>query len=323
MIEKLNIMVAEKATCDFFGCDGLLNAIIVEVPRKEVKNKMIPTLSDGIFPGLGEWDLKEVQPKLAKVTMTHYTFEDFDGKQKAYINDGRRQGLMEVIRFSDEELAGFLHFQKSQHRNISWEQSAAVYWAKQKPDYCLVSESDMVLDLARSNGVTTMSIEEMRSMFFETSDAGIACEPRAQPCAVCPFDPRVDEEKVVAAFHSFIENDEGMVLKSKSYWIVVCVLFEWYEWLSLRKRSGFREWVNAHFHFNSPLSENDFKSASQKIIVDEKDLSKWPNNKYRDLAYTIKQIFFGERRGLPNGYYVYANEPQYLKAGKQIRHRNE
>jgi hypothetical protein len=30
----------------------------------------------------------------------------------------------------------------------------------------------------------------------------------------------------------------------------------------------------------------------------------------------IKELFFGERQGLQNGFYVYANEPQFLKQGK-------
>jgi hypothetical protein len=206
MIEKLNIVVAEKATCDYFGLDELASNIFAAFSMRDTDEKYVPVLPKGMFPGMGEWDLKEIQPKLAKVTMTNYTYADFDDKQKAYIHDGQRQGLFEVVSLSDHEFADFLYFQRSHHRKISWDQSAAVYWAKQKPDYCLVSESDMVLDLARSNGVTTMSIEEMRSMFFETSDAGIACEPRVQSCVVCPFDPRVDEEKVVGSI-SFVHRE--------------------------------------------------------------------------------------------------------------------
>lgn len=324
MIESLNIVVAEKATCDYFGCDGLVSALFAALCVQRSDEQYIPHIPEGTFPGLGEWDLTEIQPKLTKVTMTTYTFECFDGQQKAYIHDGQRQGLLDVVSFSDDELNDFMHFHRLHHRRkMSFEQSAAVYLAKKESDCCLVSESEQVLDLARDNGVATMSIAEMQRLFFEESDTGLACEPAVQPRAVCPFDPRVDEEKVVAAFNTFIENDGGMVLKSKSYWIVVCVLFEWYEWLSLRKRSGFREWVNAHFKFKSPITEMDFKSASQKIMVDEKDLSKWPNNNYRDLAYSIKDMFFGARKGQPDGYYIYVNEHIYLKPGRQIRHRNE
>jgi hypothetical protein len=322
MIENLNVMVAEKGLFDHFNCEKLLGAIINTFSANEACMKKLTTMPKGYFAGLGEWDLRKIQPKLTKLTMTHYTYEDFNGKQKAYILDGQKIGLFDVIEFTENDIAGFLQFHKANHREISWEQSAAVYWAKVS-DCCLVSESDQVLELAQSNGVPTLSIEEMGKLLFKTSETMSVNQPTTQPCKVCPFDPRVDEEKVAAAFSTLIEKDEGMVLKRKSYWIVVCVLFEWYQWLSLRKRSKFREWVNAHFHFDSPLTDIDFKSALKNIAIGEKKLSKWPNNKYRDLAYTISQLFFGEREGLPNGYYVYANEAQYLKPGRMIQHRNE
>ena len=57
-------------------------------------------------------------------------------------------------------------------------------------------------------------------------------------------------------------------------------------------------------------------------MVKEHDLSLWPDNKYRDLAYLVKEMFFGERQGLPNGYYVYANESNFLKPGKMWRRKD-
>ena len=37
----------------------------------------------------------------------------------------------------------------------------------------------------------------------------------------------------------------------------------------------------------------------------------------------IKELFFGERQGLPNGFYVYANEPLYLRPGLMWRRKDQ
>ena len=161
-----------------------------------------------------------------------------------------------------------------------------------------------------------MTIDELQEAFFvdEVFETALSCPP--PPLVIGPFDPRVDADKVEAAFSDRLDGDLA-VLKQKSYWVVVCVLFEWFGWLRLRKRADFCKWVNAHFHFDKPIdAEIDLKSAINKIKVKERDLNLWPDNQYRDLAFLLKDMFFGERRGLSNGFYVYANEPQFLKQGK-------
>ena len=199
---------------------------------------------------------------------------------------------------------------------ISWEQSAALYWSQKIPDCWLVSESEQVLDFAQGLGVPIMTIEEMQEAFFADDVFETAPLSLAPPLVVGPFDPRVDADKVEAAFSDRLDGDLA-VLKQKSYWVVVCVLFEWFGWLKLRKRADFCRWVNAHFHFDKPIdAEIDLKSAINKIKVKERNLDLWPDNQYRDLAFMIKDMFFGERQGLSNGFYVYAKEPQFLKQGK-------
>ena len=161
-----------------------------------------------------------------------------------------------------------------------------------------------------------MTIDELQEAFFadEIIETAMGCPP--PPLVVGPFDPRVDADKVEAAFSDRLDGDLA-VLKQKSYWVVVCVLFEWFGWLKLRKRADFCQWVNAHFHFDKPIDAKiDLKSAINNINVKERNLELWPNNQYRDLAFMIKDMFFGERQGLSNGFYVYAKEPQFLKKGK-------
>ena len=161
-----------------------------------------------------------------------------------------------------------------------------------------------------------MTIEEMQEAFFADEVFETAPLSLAPPIVAGPFDPRVDADKVEAAFSDRLDGDLA-VLKQKSYWVVVCVLFEWFGWLKLRKRADFCQWINAHFHFDKPIDADiDLKSAINKIKVKEHNLDLWPDNQYRDLAFMIKDMFFGERQGLPNGYYVYAKEPQFLKQGR-------
>ena len=225
--------------------------------------------------------------------------------------------MFDVMELEGDAWGEFLVFRQPYSCCISWEQSAALYWSQRIPDCWLVSESEQVLDFAQALGVSIMTIEEMQEAFFADEVFETAWAACPLPSVVVgPFDPRVDADKVEAAFSDRLDGDLA-VLKQKSYWVVVCVLFEWFGWLRLRKRADFCKWVNAHFHFDKPIdAEIDLKSAINKIKVKERDLNLWPDNQYRDLAFLLKDMFFGERRGLSNGFYVYANEPQFLKQGK-------
>ena len=304
-MELMNFMVAERATLDYFSLDRIMNAI---VKAFETVNK--PTSDD------------VVERVLGKLSMTQYTYADLGGKMKVQVDDGKRHDMLDVMDLEGETWNDFLDFRRNISRCISWEQSAAVYWSQKIPDCWLVSESEQVLDLAHGLGVPIMTIEEMQETFFadEVFEAAEACPTPLS--AVCPFDPRVDVAKVEAAFSDGLEG-ELSVLKQKSYWIVVCVLFEWVGWIKNRKRADFCRWVNEHFHFDKPINaEIDLKSATKKINVNEQNFDRWPNNPYRDLAYQLKSMFFGERQGQPGGFYVYAREQFYLKPGKMWRRQD-
>ena len=298
-MELLNFVVAEKATMEHFSIDRIMNAIV----------KSLTTVNEPTVIG-------DATRFLGKLTMTQYTFEDLGGKMKAQVRDGQRHGMFEVMDLEGDTWGEFLDFRQPYSACISWEQSAALYWSQKIPDCWLVSESEQVLDFAQDLGVQIMTIDEMQEAFFadEVFETALGCLPPS--LVVGPFDPRVDADKVEAAFSDRLDGDLA-VLKQKSYWVVVCVLFEWFGWLRLRKRADFCQWVNAHFHFENPIvAEIDLKSAINKINVKERNLELWPDNQYRDLAFMIKDMFFGERRGLSNGFYVYANEPHFLKQGK-------
>ena len=303
-MELLNFVVAEKATMDHFSIDRIMNAIVKS------------------FSAVNEPTVRGVTERvLGKLTMTQYSYEGLENMTKAQIRDGQKLGLFDVIGFEDETLCDFFYFSQS-YRCISLEQRAALYWSQKIPDCWLVSASEQVLDYAQQLGVPNMSIDEMQEAFFadEVFETALECSP--PPLVVGPFDPRVDADKVEAAFSDRLDGDLA-VLKQKSYWVVVCVLFEWFGWLKLRKRADFCRWVNAHFHFDNPIdAEIDLKSAINKIKVKERNLELWPDNQYRDLAFMIKELFFGERQGLQNGFYVYANEPNYLKQGKTWRRKD-
>ena len=296
-MELLNFVVAEKATMDHFSIDRIMNAI---VKTFTVANE--PT-------GIGD-----ATRFLGKLTMTQYTYDGLGSK--AQVRDGQKLGMFDVIEFEENTLHEFVAFYQNYNNCISWEQSAALYWSQKIPDCWLVSESEQVLDFAQGLGVPIMTIEEMQEAFFADEVFETAPLSLAPPLVTGPFDPRVDADKVEAAFSDRLDGDLA-VLKQKSYWVVVCVLFEWFGWLKLRKRADFCRWVNAHFHFDKPIdAEIDLKSAINKIKVKERNLDLWPDNQYRDLAFMIKDMFFGERQGLSNGFYVYAKEPQFLKQGK-------
>ena len=294
---RLNFVVAEKATIDHFSIDRIMNAIVKSLT---IANE--PTV------------IGDATRFLGKITMTQYTFEDLGSK--AQVRDGQKLGMFDVMEFEGNALHEFAAFYQNYSNYISWEQSAALYWSQKIPDCWLVSESEQVLDFAQDLGVPIMTIDEMQEAFFadEVFETALDCPPPS--VVVGPFDPRVDAEKVEAAFSDRLDGDLA-VLKQKSYWVVVCVLFEWFGWIKQRKRADFCQWVNAHFHFENPIvAEIDLKSATNKINVKERNLELWPNNQYRDLAFLLKDMFFGERQGLSNGFYVYANEPQFLKQGK-------
>ena len=296
-MELLNFVVAEKATMDHFSIDRIMNAI---VKTFTVANE--PT-------GIGD-----ATRFLGKLTMTQYTYDGLGSK--AQVRDGQKLGMFDVIEFEENTLHEFVAFYQNYNNCISWEQSAALYWSQKIPDCWLVSESEQVLDFAQGLGVPIMTIEEMQEAFFADEVFETAPLSLAPPLVTGPFDPRVDADKVEAAFSDRLDGDLA-VLKQKSYWVVVCVLFEWFGWLKLRKRADFCRWVNAHFHFDKPIdAEIDLKSAINKIKVKERNLDLWPDNQYRDLAFMIKDMFFGERQGLSNGFYVYAKEPHFLKQGK-------
>lgn len=305
-MELLNFVVAEKATMDHFSIDRIMNAIV-----KSFTTVNEPTGIGGV-----------TERVLGKLTMTQYTFEDLGGKTKAQVRDGQRHSMFEVMDFEGDAWDEFLDFRQPYSACISWEQSAALYWSQKIPDCWLVSESEQVLDFAQGLGVPIMTIEEMQEAFFADEVFETAPLSLTPPLVTGPFDPRVDADKVEAAFSDRLDGDLA-VLKQKSYWVVVCVLFEWFGWLRLRKRADFCQWINAHFHFENPIvAEIDLKSAINKINVKERNLELWPDNQYRDLAFLLKDMFFGERQGLSNGFYVYANEPLYLKPGKMWRRKD-
>ena len=304
-MELLNFIVAEKATMEHFSIDRIMNAIV----------KSLTTVNEPTVIG-------DATRFLGKLMMTQYTFEDLGGKMKAQVRDGQKHGMFDVMDLEGDAWDEFLDFRQPYSCCISWEQSAALYWSQRIPDCWLVSESEQVLDFAQSLGVPIMTIDEMREAFFadKTFETATGCPPPL--FVVGPFDPRVDAEKVEAAFSDRLDGDLAL-LRQKSYWVVVCVLFEWFGWLKLRKRADFCRWVNAHFHFDKPIDAKiDLKSAINKINVNERNLDLWPDNQYRDLAYMIKEMFFGERQGLQNGFYVYAKEPQFLKPGKMWRRKD-
>ena len=301
----LKIVVAEKATIDYFSLDRIMNAIV----------KSFTTVNEPTVIG-------DATRFLGKLMMTQYTFEDLGGKMKAQVRDGQKHGMFEVMDLEGDAWGEFLDFRQPYSDCISWEQSAALYWSQKIPDCWLVSESEQVLEFAQNLGVPIMTIDEMQETFFadEVFEMALSCPPPL--FVVGPFDPRVDAEKVEAAFSDRLDGDLAL-LRQKSYWVVVCVLFEWFGWLKLRKRADFCRWVNAHFHFDKPIDAKiDLKSAINKINVNERNLDLWPDNQYRDLAYMIKEMFFGERQGLQNGFYVYAKEPQFLKPGKMWRRKD-
>lgn len=304
-MDHTNFVVAERATIDHFSLDRIMSAIVKAFETTEAPSAL------GV-----------VERVLGKLSITQYTYEGLGGTQKAIVNDGRRHSMIEVLEIDDDLWSEFLDFQQSIARTISWEQRAALFWSQQLPDCCLVSESEQVLDFAEELGVNIMTIGEMQEAFFADMEPDAALVSQPPSSVIAPFDPRIDAEKVEAAFSDGLEGDLA-VLKQKSYWVVVCVLFEWAGWIKKRKRADFCQWVNAHFHFDKPINaEIDLKSAINNINVKEHNLDRWPNNPYRDLAYLLRDMFFGERQGQPGGFYVYAREKDYLKPGKMWRRQD-
>ena len=229
-----NFVVAEKATLEHFSIDRVMSAIV-----KSFTTVNEPTDIGGV-----------TERVLGKLTMTQYTYEGL--QSKAQVRDGQKLGMFDVMEFEENTLHEFVVFYQNYNNYISWEQSAALYWSQKIPDCWLVSESEQVLDFAQGLGVPIMTIEEMQEAFFADDVFETAPLSLAPPLVVGPFDPRVDADKVEAAFSDRLDGDLA-VLKQKSYWVVVCVLFEWFGWLKLRKRADFCRWVNAHFHFDKPI----------------------------------------------------------------------
>jgi len=304
-MEFTNLMVAEKATIDYFGLDRIMDITIQA--EKRVKDCTL-------FAGCGNVDVK--------VSMMRYTYADLKQQSQTQVDDGEKHGMFQVLEIDHTKWDEFLEFRQSTH-SISWAQSAALYFSKTLPNCCVVSESEIVIEIAESFGIPTMTIEDMQKKFFPDEVFQTVSTSLEPPAAVSsPFDPRVDAEKVKAAFSDRLEGDLS-VLKQKSYWIVVCVLFENVGWLQLRKRAAFCSWVNAHFHFEKPINNSiDLKSATNNIKSNEPNIECWPDNAYRDLAYQLKALFFGKREGLPNGYYVYANESYFLKQVEMWRRKD-
>ena len=300
-MDLINCIITEKETFEIFSLDRIMDAIV------KVHGEV--NASIGVAASF-----------LGKITMTQYTCDRLGCKTQ--IKDGQKAGMLDVKEFDGNQMQDFVEFRRRVSKYISWEQSAALYWSQKIPDCYLVSESEQVLDCARGLGVTVMTIEEMQEAFFADEVIETAGSSQSSTCVAGPFDPRVDEDKVLAAFSDGLDGDLA-VLRNKSYWTVVCVLFERFEWLKLRKRDVFCRWVNAHFKFDKPLNHMiDMKSAINKIKVKEYDLKLWPPNQYRDLAFRIIELFFGKRVGQPNGFYVYANESQFLKPGKTWRRKD-
>ena len=297
----IHCVIAEKASIDYFSLDRIMDAVVKV--HKEVNAP-----------------IEDAERHLGKVTMTQYTYEQLTCK--AQVKVGQKVGMLDVKDFDDNQMLDFVEFRRRVSKRISWEQSVALYWSQKIPDCYLVSESEQVLDCARELGVSVMTIDEMQEAFFADEVIETAGGSQSSTCVAGPFDPLVDADKVLAAFSDGLDGDLA-VLRSKSYWVVVCVLFEWFGWLKLRKREEFCRWVNAHFKFDKPLNHmTDIKSAINKIKVKERDLNLWPCNQYRDLAFRIIELFFGKRVGQPNGFYVYANESQFLKPGKIWRRKD-
>ena len=304
-MKLIHLVIAEKATIEHFSLDRIMNAII----------KTFETVNEPSSIAI-------VGRALGKITMTRYTYEDLGGKMKAQVKDGRKHGMFDVMDLEDECWDEFLDFRRNFCRYISWEQSTALYWSQKIPGSRLVSESEQVLGLAHKLGVRTMTIEEMQKTIFPDEEFETVDPYEEYSFSAGPFAPQVDADKVEAAFSDRLDGDLA-VLKQKSYWVVPCVLFEWFGWLKQRKRADFCRWVNAHFHFDNPIDAKiDLKSAINNINVKERDLNLWPDNQYRDLAFLLKDLFFGERQGQPNGFYVYANEPLYLKPGKMWKRKD-
>ena len=191
------IVVAEKATLDYFSLDRIMNAIV-----KSFTTVNEPTVIGGATRFLG------------KLMMTQYTFEDLGGKMKAQVRDGQKHGMFEVMDLEGDAWGEFLDSRQPYSCCISWEQSAALYWSQKIPDCWLVSESEQVLDFAQGLGVPIMTIEEMQETFFADEVFETAPLSLAPPIVAGPFDPRVDADKVEAAFSDRLDGDLAVLRKA-------------------------------------------------------------------------------------------------------------
>ena len=190
MIQK--IVVAEKATLDYFSLDRIMNALV-----KTFRTANEPTV------------IGDATRFLGKLTMTQYTYADLGGKMRAQVDDGQKHGMFDVMDMEGDTWCDFLDFRQPYSCCISWEQSAALYWSQKIPDCWLVSESEQVLDFAQGLGVQIMTIEEMQETFFADEVFETAPLSLAPPIVAGPFDPRVDADKVEAAFSDRLDGDFG------------------------------------------------------------------------------------------------------------------
>ena len=78
MIQK--IVIAEKATLDYFSLDRIMNALV-----KTFRTANEPTV------------IGDATRFLGKLTMTQYTYADLGGKMRAQVDDGQKHGMFDVM----------------------------------------------------------------------------------------------------------------------------------------------------------------------------------------------------------------------------------
>ena len=97
------IVVAERATMDYFSLDRIMNAIV----------KSFTTVNEPIVLG-------NSTRFLGKLSMTQYTFEDLGGKMKAQVRDGQKHGMFEVVDLEGDAWDEFLDFRQPYSDCISF-----------------------------------------------------------------------------------------------------------------------------------------------------------------------------------------------------------
>ena len=87
----MNLMIAEKATVDYFSLERIADAI----------DKACGALD--VFTGVGNMDVV-----LKKVSMTQYTYAGMGGMMKAQVDDVKKCGMVEVLDFDEDEIDDIL-----------------------------------------------------------------------------------------------------------------------------------------------------------------------------------------------------------------------